>query len=159
MLWRTLRKRGNWLGVPKALAVAAILLIGPVAMARAAEPPPDNVVGPTACAECHKAEAVVWQNARRFTTFHDLPRAPKADEITKKLGITRIKTEPLCLSCHFTQQIKDGAAEPVAGISCKSCHGPGKGYMKVHSSFSGKKKETKSPAEAAKRWANWSQPA
>jgi hypothetical protein len=135
-------------------AIAAAMLFGTIAATRAAEPPPDNIVGPTACAECHKNEAVVWMNTHHFTTFKELPRAPKADEITKKLGITRIKTEPLCLSCHFTQQVKDGAPEPVAGISCESCHGPGKAYMKVHSSFSGKKKETETPDEAKKRWAD-----
>ena len=154
MVWNKLRERGNWREIAKILAIATVLITGPTMLVRAAEPPPDNIVGPTACAECHKNEAVVWQNTHHFTTFKELPRAPKADEITKKLGITRIKTEPLCLSCHFTQQIKDGAAEPVAGISCESCHGPGKGYMKLHSSFSGKKKDTELPAEAEKRWAD-----
>ncbi len=136
-------------------AIAAlVMLVGLSSVTLAGEPPPQNVVGPTACAECHKNEAVVWEKTHHFTTFHDLPRATKADDITKKLGIKRIKAEPLCLSCHFTQAIKDGEPQPVAGISCESCHGPGAPYMKVHSSFSGKKKETESPAERDKRWAD-----
>jgi hypothetical protein len=146
------------LGAWRPWAILGLLLLLSTLVAvpagRSAEPPPDNVVGPVACAECHKNEATVWQKTHHFTTFHDLPRAEKADEITKKLGITRIKTEPLCLSCHFTQMVKDGAPEPVAGISCESCHGPGKNYIKEHSSFSGKKKDTETPEEAAKRWAD-----
>jgi hypothetical protein len=152
MVWNELRKRGGRLAAMA--AIAAAVLFGPLTMPRAAEPPQQNVVGPTACAECHKNEAVIWQTTHHFTTFRDLPRDPKADEITKKLGITRIKTESVCLTCHFTSMLKDNVPEPVAGISCESCHGPGKGYIKVHSSFSGKKKETETPAERDKRWAD-----
>jgi hypothetical protein len=136
------------------VATATAGLLGYILFATAEEPPPKNIVGPTACADCHDKEAVIWQMTHHFTTFRDLPRSEKADEITKKLGITRIKSAPLCLSCHFTQAIKGGAPEPIAGISCESCHGPGAPYMKLHSEFSGKKQEKETPAERDKRWAN-----
>ncbi len=135
-------------------AAALALLLGISVAALAAEPPPQNVVGPTACAQCHKNEAIVWQQTHHFTTFHDLPRMQKAQDITQKLGIKRIKTEPLCLSCHFTQAVKDGEVQPVSGISCESCHGPGAPYIKLHASFSGKKQDTETAAERDQRWAD-----
>lgn len=68
------------------------------------------------------------------------------------MGIRRIKSESLCLNCHFTSQIKNGKPMPIAGITCESCHGASKGWLKRHSEYSGKKKATESKAEAAKRW-------
>ena len=135
-----------------ALPVAAALLLASAFAAGAAQPGPENIVGPAACAECHKVEAAVWQHTHHFTTFTELPRKPKAEEIAKKMGVSRLKASSLCLNCHFTSMIKDGASTTVAGISCESCHGPGKGYVKVHSNFSGKKKDTETAAERAKRW-------
>jgi hypothetical protein len=58
----------------------------------------------------------------------------------------------LCLNCHFTVQLKNNQEEPVAGISCESCHGAGKDWIKVHSGFSGKKENTETKAEEEARW-------
>lgn len=123
--------------------------------AASAEAGPDasKVVGPTECAECHKDETAVWKGTHHFTTFRSMPRSDKAREIADKMGIKRVKAESLCLDCHFTNQIVDGKEKPVAGISCESCHAASKEWVKVHSEFSGKKKETESAAEAAARWA------
>ena len=68
------------------------------------------------------------------------------------MGVRRIKSESLCLNCHFTVQQKDNKEEPIAGISCESCHSAGKDWIKVHSGYSGKKAETETKAEAATRW-------
>ena len=68
------------------------------------------------------------------------------------MGVRRIKSEGLCVNCHFTVQQKDDGKEPVAGISCKSCHSAGKDWIKVHSSYSGKTAKTESKAEEAARW-------
>ncbi|MFI4986162.1 MAG: cytochrome c family protein [Alphaproteobacteria bacterium] len=138
--------------VHRALPVAAALFLVSALPVRSAQPDAQNVTGPAACAECHKAEADVWQHTHHFTTFTELPRMQKAEEIAKKMGVARIKAESLCVTCHFTSAIKDGTSTPIAGISCESCHAPGKGYLKVHSEFSGKKKETETPAERDARW-------
>ncbi len=113
---------------------------------------PAKTVGPNACAECHKQETEAWKLTHHFKTFRELPRNPKANEIAKKTGVRRIKSEGLCLNCHFTVQQKNNKEEPVAGISCESCHSAGQDWIKVHSGFSGKTEKTETKAEAEARW-------
>ncbi len=96
-----------------------------------------KIVGPNACAECHKQEIEAWKSSHHFKTFREMPRNAAADEIADKMGVRRIKSESLCLNCHFTVQERNTKEEPVAGISCESCHGAGKDWIKVHSGFSG----------------------
>jgi hypothetical protein len=81
-----------------------------------------------------------------------MPRNEAANAIARKMGVRRVKQESLCLNCHFTVQDKNAVKEPVAGISCESCHGAGKDWIKVHSGYSGKKAETESKAERQARW-------
>jgi hypothetical protein len=113
---------------------------------------PAKIVGPNACAECHKQEAEAWKGTHHFKTFREMPRNAKANEIAEKMGVRRIKSESLCLGCHFTVQQKNDKEEPLSGISCESCHGAGKDWIKVHSGFSGKKEQTESKAEEEARW-------
>ena len=113
---------------------------------------PAKVVGPNACAECHKQETEALKQTHHFKTFRDMPRDPDADIIAKKMGVRRIKSESLCLTCHFTVQQTDNKEEPIAGISCESCHSAGKDWIKVHSGYSGKKADTETKAEAVARW-------
>ena len=132
-------------------AVAAIVALA-IWPARAANDPA-KIVGPNACAECHKVETEIWKHTHHFSTFLNLPREQKAREIADKMGVRRLKNESLCLNCHFTVQKTSHGDEAIAGISCESCHSAGKDWIKVHSGFSGKKKETETPAEAKARWA------
>jgi hypothetical protein len=81
-----------------------------------------------------------------------MPRNSDAKKIADRMGVKRIKTESLCLNCHFTLQVKENRAEPIAGISCESCHSPAQDWIKVHSGYSGKTAKTESKAEAAQRW-------
>jgi Cytochrome c554 and c-prime len=113
---------------------------------------PAKTAGPNACAECHKQEAEAWKGTKHFKTFRDLPRDTKANEIADKMGVRRIKSESLCMNCHFTVQQKNNKEEPVAGISCESCHSAGQDWIKVHSGYSGKKADTESKAERDARW-------
>jgi Cytochrome c554 and c-prime len=113
---------------------------------------PAKTVGPNACAECHKQEVEAWKNTSHFKTFRELPRNSKAGAIAKKMGVRRIRSESLCLNCHFTVQQKGAKAEPVAGISCESCHSGGRDWIKIHSGFSGKTVKTETKAEEATRW-------
>lgn len=113
---------------------------------------PAKTVGPNACAECHKQEAEAWKGTHHFKTFREMPRNAEANKIAEKMGVRRIKSESLCLNCHFTVQQKDNKEEPVAGISCESCHSAGKDWIKVHSGYSGKKAETETKAEKESRW-------
>ena len=111
-----------------------------------------KTMGPNACAECHKQEVEAWKGSHHFATFRKMPRDPRGKKIADRMGIRRIKSEGLCLTCHYTVQAQSGEPEPVAGISCESCHSAGKDWIKVHSSYSGKKAGTESKAEEAQRW-------
>lgn len=113
---------------------------------------PAKIVGPNACAECHKQEAEAWKGTHHFKTFREMPRNTKANDIAKRMGVRRIKSESLCLNCHFTVQQKDNKPEPVSGISCESCHGSGQDWIKLHSGFSGKTEKTETKAEEEARW-------
>lgn len=110
-----------------------------------------KVMGPNACAECHKQEAEAWQASHHFKTFREMPRRKEANEIAERLGIQRIRSESLCLNCHYTVQQKDSKPQPIAGISCESCHSAGEDWIRVHSQFSGKTEKTESKAEAEAR--------
>jgi len=113
---------------------------------------PIQIIGPNACAECHKQETEAWKTTHHFKTFRDLPRDDEARKIAERMGVKRVKSESLCLNCHFTVQQKDGNKEPIAGISCESCHSAGKDWIKVHSGYSGKTAKTETKAEETARW-------
>jgi hypothetical protein len=48
-------------------------------------------------------------------------------------------------------QEKENKTQPIAGISCESCHSAGEDWIKIHSGFSGKTEKTESKAEAEAR--------
>ena len=130
--------------------LGGLVLIPSLALAQAH---PEKIIGPNACAECHKEEALVWKKTHHFTTFRDMPRSKNATAIAKRMGIRRLKADSLCLNCHFTTQAAKGKEKAIAGISCESCHSAGKDWEKLHAEFSGHKtKEEESKAEAAARW-------
>ncbi|WP_139150660.1 cytochrome c family protein [Halofilum ochraceum] len=114
---------------------------------------PARVVGPQECAECHENATAIWRNTHHFSTFREMPRKKEAIEIARNMGLRRIKEDSLCLDCHFTSKLdEEGKPEPIAGISCESCHGAGQGYLEVHSEFSGKEEEEETEAEEKARW-------
>src|SRR5262249_11898858 len=79
-----------------------------------------------------------WKDSHHFRTFREMPRRKEANEIAERMGVQRIRSENLCLSCHYTVQQKENKKQPIAGISCESCHSAGEDWIKVHSWFSGK---------------------
>jgi Cytochrome c554 and c-prime len=68
------------------------------------------------------------------------------------MGVQRIRSEGLCLTCHYTVQQKENTKQAIAGVSCESCHSAGDDWIKVHSQFSGKTERTETKAEAEARW-------
>ncbi len=120
--------------------VAAMLLaaVGNVAMAQEMHLDPAKVTGPDACGECHKSSVAVWKKTMHARTFKELPRSKEAKKIAKKMGIRRMKAKSVCLSCHFTSARVKGKIKPIAGITCESCHGAGKSWIKEHSDYGGK---------------------
>lgn len=134
------------------LAVIGLIPAGPAAAQNVLDH--TKIVGADECGECHKDTVAYWKQTHHFKTFRDMPRRKEAGEIAKKMGLKRIKAGSICLDCHFTTTQVAEKRDAIAGISCESCHGPAKGYLKRHGEFSGhKKKEQESEAERAKRWA------
>ncbi len=115
---------------------------------------PAKVVGPKVCAQCHKREAARWKLTTHYSTFRDLTRKKRTRDIARKMGVKRVKSQGLCLFCHFTNQLKNKKKlQPISGVSCESCHSPAKDWFKIHSEFSGKTKRTETKAQAKVRWA------
>lgn len=151
MIQRTERRSGTH--HPAAvLYVAGLLTVFGTVAADAEAPNAAKVSGPNACAECHKQEVEAWKGTHHFKTFRDMPRNDEAKAIADRMSVRRIKIESLCLGCHFTVQVKDDRPEPIAGISCESCHSASQDWIKVHSGYSGKTAATESKAEEAARW-------
>lgn len=114
-----------------------------------------NIVGSKECGECHKAEVHTWRDTHHATTFNLLPRNKNTKKITKNMGIKRIKKDSACATCHFTSVLDGDKTKAISGISCESCHGPAKEWVKVHGDYGGKKvtKEMETPEHKVERLA------
>ena len=114
-----------------------------------------KIVGPEECGECHKAEVHVWRETGHSQTFKVLTRKKQAKEIAGNMGIKRVKKAADCVACHFTSGYKRNKVKAIAGISCESCHGPAKDWLKVHGDYGGKKvsRERETPEHKAERLA------
>lgn len=154
MLFRSLYGRSPRGALRLAILVLAVIVLSVTHSGFAAEVElrldPMKVKGPDECAECHKTSVAVWKASNHATTFKTLPRSADAKKIAKAMGIRRIKSKSVCLTCHFTSALskkKKKKVKPIAGITCESCHGAGAGWIDVHSDFGVK---GKSMDEAAK---------
>ncbi|MCB1037328.1 MAG: cytochrome c family protein, partial [Acidobacteria bacterium] len=135
-----------------------LLLLGPASDAGAggAAVEAKDVVGPQECAKCHEEEYREWQetaHAAIFDSPEPLHQRPQAQEIARRLGTVLIKHDSLCLSCHYTPQVKLGRTTAVAGVSCESCHGAARGWLNLHNTFEGRQANRlgESPAQRARR--------
>ena len=97
-------------------------------------------VGVKSCKMCHKKaedgdQFAKWQAGPHAKAFEGLA-SPEAREAAKKLGIDDPQKSGKCLACHSTaynwKDAVQNADIPVEeGVSCESCHGPGKNYKKM----------------------------
>lgn len=119
----------------KALTLAVFFL---AACSYAAERDPANYIGAKACGICHKADdtgnqLAKWQAGPHAKAFETLG-TDKAKEVAKAKGIDDPQKSAACLKCHstayhFTDLVKTEKIKVEEGVSCESCHGPGKKYM------------------------------
>lgn len=112
---------------------------------------PAKIEGPESCGECHTNEVEAWKLTHHFSTFNEMHRSDEAKEIAKKLGIRRLKSESLCINCHYTPKLVDGKASVIAGNSCESCHGEAKDWINVHNDYGEFTKETEPAAHREAR--------
>ncbi len=119
---RSVGATGRWSRIGSLVVLLCLVLPTPVwAGARLDEAEP--------CAQCHQAEATVWQaspHAQAMTAI---------DEALKLACSGDIVQDCTCLSCHTTGY--DGGAYDHAGVTCEACHGsyepdhPGSGAMQL----------------------------
>ncbi len=110
---------------------------------------PAKVVGSQKCGECHKYEVEAWKTTPHFSTFDSMHRSPEGQKIATALGIKRIKSDSLCLTCHYTVQKKGAEAEPISGVSCESCHGAALDWVNIHNDKKISKEERRTKSAAA----------
>ena len=91
-----------------------------------------KVVGSQKCGECHKFEVEAWKLTPHFTTFNEMHRSADAQKISAAMGVKRVKSESLCVTCHYTSQKKGGAEDVISGVSCESCHSPAQDWLNLH---------------------------
>lgn len=149
--------RGRMAGPQILLAMVSAAAVFSAGGSLSAQPPqcqPDRVMKTEVCAKCHGSEVAVWRKTPHAQTFDELARNPRAREITQKLGVISVKRNETCIQCHFTTQTQpDGSIEPVAGISCESCHGASRDWLQVHNDYGGVgiTHETESPLHREER--------
>ncbi len=83
-----------------------------------------------------KNEYVTWTKHDAHATAWRSLVSPEGKRIGFQLGIKAPEEDKLCLSCHATYRISDGATVPgdqiTEGVGCESCHGAASGYLKSH---------------------------
>ena len=123
------------------LATVAAIFVGTLLIASgssAADRDATNYVGLNMCGICHKQDAsgnqlAKWKASAHANAFATLG-TPAALEIARKLGVDVPQKSGKCLKCHataynFTETVATEKIKPEDGVTCESCHGPGKKYM------------------------------
>ena len=98
-----------------------------------------DFVGAAKCAICHKKpeqgeQYLIWQGSKHAKAYETLG-TPEAKAQGAARGVEDPQTSGQCLKCHstaygFTEAVVAGTLPAEEGVSCESCHGPGKDYMK-----------------------------
>jgi hypothetical protein len=96
---------------------------------------PRRVMTAEACGECHLSEHAVWEKTPHATGFRTLHRKEQALAIAGKLGFRLIKRDSICFSCHYTPIVERGEIRVDSGVSCESCHGAGRDWIKLHNDY------------------------
>jgi len=77
--------------------------------------------GPAACGTCHAAEHEQWKGTAHARAFDSLLKPKKERDLA-------------CLTCHVTGAGEEGgfrdpeASPELLGVTCESCHGPGRDH-------------------------------
>ena len=117
-----------------------------------AREPPAEIVTAEACGECHTSAYKIWQGTVHQTGFRALHRKPLAQAIAAKMGFRLLKRDSLCLRCHYTPVEVDDDLRAISGVSCESCHGAGRDWIRVHSDYGpGKTYKTETPEHRRER--------
>ena len=95
-----------------------------------------KIIGPETadnnCATCHALEVEAWKQTHHFVTFQNAHTTDEAKAILKNMGERSMKRSTECRQCHYTSVLKGDSIVASWGVSCESCHGPGKDWNDVH---------------------------
>ena len=119
------------------LMVGAVL-VGCVAWSgEAADRDASLYAGTKSCAMCHKKDEKgnqfgKWQSSPHAKAIETLASA-EAKAAGAKMGVDDPQKSGKCLKCHataynFTEQVQTDKIAVEEGVTCESCHGPGKNY-------------------------------
>jgi len=99
---------------------------------------PANLIGVKMCGMCHKKDdsgnqLAKWQASAHAKAFATLG-SDESKAVAKKLGIDDPQASGKCLKCHataygLTEEVVTKKIKAEDGVTCESCHGPGKKYM------------------------------
>lgn len=144
-----------------AMATLGQLLPPSAAQDAAKGPAPADFVGPDretnaelGCVRCHQLEFQAWQQMKHNHSLA-MPQSELARGVKRALRIRGpLQRANLCQNCHFTVVVAQGAEDAKYGVSCESCHGPGKEWVPIHSGtldeWKGQPREDRMVAAAAK---------
>jgi len=125
-----IRRRPAVAALRPARLVAALLL--PLAAGNA---PAQDVLGPGGCynAKCHVTQGSWWESDPHRNSLSKFYGFPQFLQMAERYGIAVDDVQALndkCHSCHATVAVPQEA--PDFGVSCESCHGPGRSYLESH---------------------------
>ncbi len=120
------------------LVAGAVLMVGFSAISVvAADRDASLYVGLKSCGMCHKKAETgdqlgKWQASPHAKAFEVLG-TPEAKAAGAKVGVADPQKSGKCLKCHataynFTEAVATDKITPDEGVTCESCHGPGKNY-------------------------------
>ncbi len=98
-----------------------------------------NVVGTAAanCKQCHPSEVAQWEKSTHYLSIERLVFTGNSKKYADALQIpaAQLRKNSVCADCHGTKAERDGDVTVISGVSCESCHGPSKEWLKPHGSY------------------------
>ncbi|MDA1164642.1 MAG: multiheme c-type cytochrome [Planctomycetota bacterium] len=89
------------------------------------------------CRQCHPSEVTQWEKTTHFRSTERLKYEGNSKKYADALGISgdSLAKDSLCADCHGTKAQRNGEVSVISGVSCESCHGPSKDWLKSHGEY------------------------
>ncbi|MDA7503411.1 cytochrome c family protein [bacterium] len=89
------------------------------------------------CKQCHPSETTHWHKTTHALSLNRLEYTGNSKKYADALGISQatLKTTSTCADCHGTKSESSGVVKLISGVSCESCHGGAKDWLKPHAEY------------------------